>query len=90
MPAGISSRASAGGDPPLADEQEAAVVVEREDGDRARVADDVALAGRAVGALDGVDAELEVVPAVDDVAGDDALGERIVGGVGVVGHRERS
>jgi hypothetical protein len=55
---GVPQHRSPGGDPPLAHEQEPAVVVEREDRHGARVPDDVPRAARSVRALDGVDPDL--------------------------------
>ena len=80
-PAGISSRTRPAGDAELADEQHAVLVVERDDGHRARVAGDVARRARAVGALDGVDAERQVAALVDDPRLDDALDEIGPGGI---------
>ena len=54
------------GRPPLADEQDAVVGVERQDRDRAGVAGDVAFGAGPVGALDRVDPELEVATAMED------------------------
>jgi hypothetical protein len=61
--------------PPLADEEELAVGVDGDDRDRSRMAGDVALGAAAVGPLDRVDPELEVVAAMEDPPLDDALGE---------------
>ncbi len=55
-----------GGQPELADEQDAVLVVDGHDRDRARMAGDVALGARAVGALDGVDPERQVPAVVED------------------------
>ena len=63
VPAGISSRIRPGRQPVLADERTRSVVVDREDRDGARVADDVALGARAVGPLDRVDPERQVAAA---------------------------
>ena len=65
----------ADGDPVLPDEQDPVLVVDGEDRDRARVADDVARPARAIGALDRVDPEGQVAAAVDDPRVDDALGQ---------------
>ena len=65
------------GDTPLADHQEPIIVVEREDRDGPRVANDVARPARAVGALDRVHAELHVPPAMDQLGRDDALLEGV-------------
>ncbi len=89
MPAGISSRRGPGGHAPLAHEEQPVVLVEREHRDRARVPDDVARSPRAVGALDRVDAELHVPPAVDDLGRDDALLERVGPGFRGPGPRRR-
>ena len=71
----------ADGDPVLADEQHAVLVVDREDRDGARVPDDVARAARAVGPLDRVDPERQVPAAVEDPRVDDALDEIGPGGI---------
>jgi hypothetical protein len=66
--------------PPLADEQDAILGVDRDDRDRAGVTDDVALRTGAVGPLDRIDPEGEVATTVEDATVDDPLDELIVGG----------
>ena len=65
----------------LADEQDAVLVVDGDDRDRARMAGDVALGARAVGALDGVDPERQVAAVMEDPGIDDVLDEIGPGGI---------
>jgi hypothetical protein len=62
----------------LPDEEDSVGVVERDYRDGAGMTRDLALRARAVGSLDRVDAEGQVVAFVDDPALDDPLGERVV------------
>ena len=72
-----------GGRPPLSDEEDAVGGVDRDDGDRSRMARDVPLRTGAVGPLDRVDPELEVAAAVQDAGIDDPLDELLVGRAGI-------
>jgi hypothetical protein len=65
--------------PPLANEEDPIVGVDRDDRDRTRMAGDVALGARPVGPFDRVDAELEIAAAMEDAPIDDALDELVVG-----------
>jgi hypothetical protein len=51
----------------LPDEQDAILLVERHDRDRTRMAADFALSPRAVGPLDRVDTERQVVALMEDL-----------------------
>jgi hypothetical protein len=62
----------------LTDEQDSILFVKRDDGDRPRMAANLASSPRSVGPLDRVDAERQVVALVEDLRLDDPLFERIV------------
>lgn len=74
---------------PLANEQDVAGRIDRDDGDRAGVARDVALGATAVGPLDRVNPELEVAAAVQDARRDDPLDELLVLGSDGIGRGRR-
>ena len=64
--------------PPLADQQDAVLGIDRDDRHAARVGRDVACRAVAVGRLDGVHAELEDAAAAEDLGRDEPLAQRIV------------
>jgi hypothetical protein len=68
-----------GRQPPLADERDAAVRIEGDDGDGPGVAGDVAFGPGPVGPLDGVDPERQELAVVQDARRDDALDQRLGG-----------
>ena len=82
-PGGDLEQRSAGRLAPLAHEQEAVRLVERDDGHRARVAHHVAPMAAAIGALGRLDSHLQVAPAMDDLGRDQALREAPVDVVAV-------